>query len=402
MHDTLARRKTSKNKKEIDLQKADTKNLQTNLIQQISSVALTNLVSNGNFASDTTGWTFSGCAGNANNGFVGTVSASPAKVIQVTTKSPVSPHVLYISGEATVNGPNCTKITLYLWNDAFAGTTKLYYVNNPVQGTTYKLGGYFTIPSTWNAGKIRVSMQYDFSNSGAGVEIRTNNMMCIDLTDAFGADNEYRYNLDALLAQYPNKYFSDTVNTPTIPVVNVFKKETTIDPTHLQWSDDIFSKGFLPAITNVLNKHFGSVYIEGVYMAHCSPLSRWNKANYNNGGHVFEGFAKDRTHRITLLVVNNSNEDNLYRSAIQDFDIINGTYGWLMVGSDGDNQAWEFHKDMARANVPLYMRPGALPTKMPGKDASGNDIPIKDGVLAFDGTGLKFRIGGVWKTVTLS
>jgi hypothetical protein len=374
----------------------------TDMLQEIPSLSLTNHVVNGDFSSGVvTPFTLSGCtAVVSNNTLISTITAAPGKVIQATSKACTAGHIIYVTGEATVNGPNCTKISLYLWNTNFAGATKIFYVNNPVQGRKYKLGGYFIIPSDWT-GNIRVSVQYDFSDTGASVQVLNSNMLSIDLTDGFGADKELSHDLDTILSQYDNNFFSGTVNTPVVNSTNTPKKDTVVDQVAQLWTDDLLSKGFDTTLAKVFNKMFGSIFTEGMYIAHCGAQSRWNKSNFLNGGHVFEGFSKDKTHRATILVVNDSTADKMYRSAIQDFDIANGVYGWLQVGTDDPTKGWEFTKDMARANVPLYFKAATLPTKMPGKDAGGADIPLADGIVGFDGTNFKARVGGVWKTFTL-
>lgn len=148
----------------------------------------------------------------------------------------------------------------------------------------------------------------------------------------------------------------------------------------------------------------GVIYHRGMFAVRTHQSSRWGQQNFPNGGHVFEGWNKDATHRLTLLVLEPNNAeiaaagtheaDNLPRAAIQIFDSAAHRFGWLKVGSDSrydSHGGWDFTDVWCKANTPLTFRKQPKPEKMPG------NIPVPDGTFYVDEEGVpRLYVNGKW------
>ncbi|MDO4817856.1 MAG: hypothetical protein Q3986_05455 [Akkermansia sp.] len=139
----------------------------------------------------------------------------------------------------------------------------------------------------------------------------------------------------------------------------------------------------------------GVVYHEGMLAVQSCLQSRWGQRNFPNGGHVFEGWNKDATHRVTLLVLEPNNAeiaaagphcaDGLPRAAIQIFDPGSGQFGWLKVGSDSrydTRGGWDFTDTWCRANTPVTFRKQTRPQNMPC------NTPVAEGTFYVDEAGV--------------
>lgn len=183
------------------------------------------------------------------------------------------------------------------------------------------------------------------------------------------------------------------------------------------WNTEIFSFGFpdknIPQIYNMLEG--GPLYNNGMFVCQCGPNSRWNQQNFPNGGHCFEGWSVDRTHRFTCVVLQRNTDeitsgnsdfipDGLARAAVQIFDYTTQKFGWLKVGSDSkyDNMGgWDFTDTWCKAHTPITFRKQAAPVNMPGQNGNAS-IPVHDGTMYYGEDGyLHLYTRGVWKKLAL-
>ena len=164
-------------------------------------VAMTNLVSNGDFSNGTTGWSVP--AGWTISGGVLSSTASGAGEVYTSPGSPpiVSSHIYYMS--AVISS----------------------YTSG---GTEIHLGGMATNPYNSASGKFSINKTSTAGANGNVVISRNagafmgsvDNVLCIDLTTTFGAGSEpTQAQMDAILQRFPNSWFNGTVTANTVGIL---------------------------------------------------------------------------------------------------------------------------------------------------------------------------------------
>lgn len=199
------------------------------------------------------------------------------------------------------------------------------------------------------------------------------------------------------------------------------ERTTVINSNDTMWSDSNNVFGMNKQVANVPQKLIGTILVNGMVSAVCGKNNRWNQKpvgsewvnayDSGNGGHVFEGFSKDKSYRYTVLL-DHRQADKLPIVAVQNFAKGNPgktAFGWMLIGTDDSAKTsygfvggWQFRDNFAKANCPLLFEKRPLPTELPSN--TGSVIPLDSRpILACDPAG-KMRLwnGTSWDYVLSS
>lgn len=170
-------------------------------VSDATCVAATNLVSNGDFSQGANGWSAMYSSISMYNGLLSMNAAAQWGKARTIIPTPVVGDKYYYRAE--VNTP----------------TASVYYFG------IYNLEQYIVTVGVQNVSSIRLittsaQAYFDFGDSrSTGWEVAyIDNVLCIDLTAAFGAGNEpTATQMDAMLANFPNSWFNGTniIQKPT-------------------------------------------------------------------------------------------------------------------------------------------------------------------------------------------
>jgi hypothetical protein len=179
----------------------------------------TNLITNGNFANGTTGWfttssTISALAGilsvtgNGTNSTVGAVH-NTAVVLDVT-------HKYYLRARMRVTNNVSTNLRL-IFDGVDSGTDLIIgSVANPIQNQWYVMSA-VSLPPANATGNLRIQLWHQYADAstanGKVMEVDgAYGILCVDLTEAFGAGNEpTKEQFEAMLAYQTTRYLKNLV-----------------------------------------------------------------------------------------------------------------------------------------------------------------------------------------------
>lgn len=170
-----------------------------------------NLITNGNFANGTTGWSgTNGTIAAASNEltFTGTSGTTGTSVISRTSAF-LEANVYYTRWDYYLSHP---ATSVYVENVG----AKFISSTTPVVGNWASVSGIDSNVSASTSTLTWVALFNDSANLNKIFKIR--NLVIINLTQAFGKGNEpTKEEMDRLLAKYPNSFFDGTVNlTPKL------------------------------------------------------------------------------------------------------------------------------------------------------------------------------------------
>lgn len=157
---------------------------------------LTNIVTNGNFASGTTGWTgiFAAIAA-ANNtlSVTGDGGNAVARVLATTSIPIVVGKKVYIHFKSSVTNAVCGSMR-YCLKDVMGNdiSAENRAISSPTQNQWYTTGGVLTINNLGDAGNIRVQPTHNYADAATanGKVMQVQEALAIDLTTIFGAGLE--------------------------------------------------------------------------------------------------------------------------------------------------------------------------------------------------------------------
>lgn len=171
----------------------------------LGNITLTNLVANGDFSSGTAGWsTTSATITATDNTATATVTAvsGAAAIARSVTGGIVAGRTYYVS--FVMNPFNAHTPAVFVGN---------YNTISPAipAGTFSHVAKIVTAPTS--TANITIRLNRDTSvGMSIGSVAQFRRILLIDLTTAFGAGNEpTKEQMDAILSQFPNSYFSGTV-----------------------------------------------------------------------------------------------------------------------------------------------------------------------------------------------
>jgi hypothetical protein len=199
---------------------------------QISSLTLTNKVTNGNFANGLGSWASNNGTSTA-TGNVATItgdgtSASP-KLSQTSTfdqRTSVG-HIVYFSVQMMATDSSVTKLHLST-NNSGTGDLVLADVTTPVANQWYTLSAIVTIDSGFQANFLPFAASAYYANAAtsSGKTFQVMNALMVDLTAAYGTGNEpNKVDFEYMLNNQLSGWFDTTINAYPYDRLNKINKQ---------------------------------------------------------------------------------------------------------------------------------------------------------------------------------
>lgn len=152
---------------------------------------LTNIVTNGNFANGTTGWTALQSTINANDNVL-SITGSGVGVSPLSSEFTSTPWAngkkIYLRAEARVTNSVCSQIQANLRHST--GNQLSAVTASPVQNQWYTVSGVGTSGVATENIEIRLVHVYASAATANGKVMEVQGVLAIDLTAIFGAGNE--------------------------------------------------------------------------------------------------------------------------------------------------------------------------------------------------------------------
>lgn len=168
----------------------------TGMQVQLFGQSATQLVTNGNFANGTTGWSGDGSTRTVVNGVL-TVTGTGASVTPnayTSIGNKIVGNKYYLRANVTPKSSLCASLRL-------TSIDSVQIISNPVINNSYLLSGIITASSTYNL--IVIYHYYASTADVTGAAIEVDNVMAINLTATYGAGNEpTKEQCDILFANY--------------------------------------------------------------------------------------------------------------------------------------------------------------------------------------------------------
>ena len=177
-------------------------------------VAMTNLVTNGDFSQGTSGWfgydsTISTSGGIMNN-IVNTTPGYSNGFIYRNDFTIIANHIHYYAAKMRVTNSVAQSLVITLQDDYIA------QVNSPTINQWYTLSGLKMHTSDRQYMAYRIRHRYVDKPTAANKIMQVERALVIDLTAAFGAGKEpTKAQMDQIMEQFPNSWFNGTVTANT-------------------------------------------------------------------------------------------------------------------------------------------------------------------------------------------
>lgn len=178
-----------------------------------------------------------------------------------------------------------------------------------------------------------------------------------------------------------------------------------INPQWDKWQDVRYNYGFNTAVQPIFNTIKGVLETDTMISVR-GGKGRWSHA-FTDGGHVFEGWSKDETFRLTMLI----GKWNQSMACIQTYSPAglsetNRRFGWVKLGSDELRKGLDVSKGWTTVYTPLTLQSrSSAPTGVEDYDLNpqlsgyGNSVPV--GTMYYDTTTNKVKVytPDGWKSV---
>ena len=182
-----------------------------NLARTISG---TNLITNGDFSNGTTGWSASAAGTSSFSVLEGMVHFLPTATYEGINSNKIQTiagHKYYVSAVMQTTDAGACVFFIGLNASSPRNVTTFYAIDD---GLAHKYSAVVTC-TTSNAGDGYLKPQSVATSTYS--DIAVDNVLCIDLTEAFGAGNEpTAVQMDAMLAKYPDSWFDGTNKLITV------------------------------------------------------------------------------------------------------------------------------------------------------------------------------------------
>jgi hypothetical protein len=209
---------------------------------------LNQIVTNGNFASGTTGWTNgSGAALSTDNNTCIVTGNGVNSVVSLikTTSTPISTgKKIYITAKVKVTNAACVKTYIDFEGTTIVDTTNLVTVNTPVSNQIYTLSGVATI--TTQTGNLKFIIRHSYIDAATANNkvMEVQNVMTYFLSDNIGAGNEpTAAEMDDILAKDGTPYWEGTRNVLCNPNGRYFWHDFTGNNRHIKLSNLAYTSG---------------------------------------------------------------------------------------------------------------------------------------------------------------
>jgi hypothetical protein len=190
----------------------------TALANKLDKIFITNLVTNGDFQ-NTNGWVGVNSTLSVNNSTLLSVVADPAsswlaRSYYDTNTNMLANHKYYISCQARVTTADCYAMDIQLRTPGLVMIDQIITIMSPVENQWYNISA-IKFHATESNGMMFYAMHEYLTEIAAGLgQMEMQNVIIIDLTDAFGATNEPIVSeMDQLISYYNNNYVSTADNS---------------------------------------------------------------------------------------------------------------------------------------------------------------------------------------------
>jgi len=180
-------------------------------------VCLTNIITNGDFSSGTTGWSVAkGTYSVSNNTLYNTGNGDATWPIsyQNTGVAVILGHIYYVRAKMRVSNSFCNLITLEKYNTTtgYGSGSGITSQSSPVQNQWYVLSGLKT--DTVGAGSVGINLVHSYTDAATanGKVMEVQYVLAFDLTAIFGIGYEpTKAQIDTIVSGYPNSWFDKSM-----------------------------------------------------------------------------------------------------------------------------------------------------------------------------------------------
>lgn len=204
-----------------------------------------NKVTNGNFASGTSGWTATSSTisiANNNLRITGNGSNARPRAYQRISGGFVGGNKVYVKGDFRVSNTDAFYVGFSLYRSGQSGVTvRSIFERHPAGWTWVRVEGIIALPND-GVGDLEIQVYADYSTAenSSGKFFEVNNLVFIDLTEAFGAGKDPSLtDIRSLLSSLPNSYFDEKMKLADLELLNITNKANKTD-----LSGDVVSAGF--------------------------------------------------------------------------------------------------------------------------------------------------------------
>jgi len=240
-----------------------TTDLQTLWNQKQENMSVTNIVTNGNFAS-TDGWVGSGCSLSAVNNTLSIIAngtLSYAFASRVLNISPTNKKI-YLKTKIRTTNSLCAYARIQAVGTTGGLTVTANSITSPIQNVQYNLSGIAILDAT-HTGNLEVKVLHSYADAATALNkvMEVQQVLAIDLTSLFGAGNEPQTTqqcdemfsswFDGSIRMNLNRYNGMLGSTSAVDV-----NDPTFDGTGLSFGgDDYVNVGSNTAL-NIVNNDF--------------------------------------------------------------------------------------------------------------------------------------------------
>ena len=172
-------------------------------------VCLSNLISNGDFANGTTGWSGSSGTIAASAGVIQVTSnggASYSEVTQSCSGCAINGHKIYAILKQMVTNSSATDVAVQIADSVSNKSLPIIY--SPTINVWYTNSGIVTLTGTGNMW-FKPNQMYVDAATANGKVMKIQYPAVFDLTSMFGAGNEpTQAQMDTIMSSYPNNWFN--------------------------------------------------------------------------------------------------------------------------------------------------------------------------------------------------
>jgi len=178
-----------------------------------NGVCLQNLVTNGDFSNNTSGWTVvygaTSVAGNILSD-TGNGTSIDTTIFQDSNIPVAVNKKIYARALLRVTNSNCLLLHVRIQGSTGGGSVAAAQISNPTINTWYSESGIVNIDAT-QVGNVRIGIRQTYADSSTqnGKTIQVQQVIMVDLTAIFGAGNEpTSAQMDTIMTNYPNSWFN--------------------------------------------------------------------------------------------------------------------------------------------------------------------------------------------------
>ena len=159
---------------------------------KVNGLTASNIITNGNFANGTTGWSIAGGTHSvANNTMVSVGNGVQGYINEyqgISNASQYQNHKVYVKARVRVTNSACLSLKLIVQTNI--GNLPVVQKSSPVQDQWYPLSGIATVQDSATAVNISIQSQYADATTANGKVMEVQEVTANDLTATFGSGNE--------------------------------------------------------------------------------------------------------------------------------------------------------------------------------------------------------------------